>query len=73
MPEIERLSDQLHGESQALKRCKQASFEEDHAVLHHTISAVEAAVQCGICSDTMKPAGVAESCRFCSGSERSLD
>jgi hypothetical protein len=36
-PEMERLSDQLHGENQALKRCKQEFIEEDHTALHHTI------------------------------------
>ena len=69
MPEMERLSDQLHGENQALKRCKQEFIEEDHAALHHTISAVEAAVQCSICSDTMKQASTLSGCghTFCRG------
>jgi hypothetical protein len=43
-PQIERLSDQLHGENQALKRCKQAFIEEDHAALHHTISALHGCI-----------------------------
>ena len=66
-PEMERLSDQLHGENQALKRCKQEFIEEDHAALHHTISAVEAAVQCGICLGTMMQASTVSGCghTFC--------
>ena len=30
-PVMERLSDQLHSDNQALKRCKQEFIEEDHA------------------------------------------
>jgi hypothetical protein len=68
-PEMERLSDQLHSENQALKRCKQEFVEEDHAALNHTISEVEAAVQCSICSDTMKQASTLSGCghTFCRG------
>jgi hypothetical protein len=50
--EAERLSDQLHCENQALKRCKQEFIEEDHAAMQQMLSAVEAAGQCSICCDT---------------------
>jgi hypothetical protein len=65
--EMGHLSDQLQGENVALKRCKQEFVEEDHAALHQQISAMEAAVQCDICSDTMKQASTVSGCghTFC--------
>ena len=66
-PDLEHLSDQLQGENEALKRCKQEFIEEDHAALHQQISAVEAVAQCSICSDTMKQASTVSGCghTFC--------
>jgi hypothetical protein len=43
--DLEHLSDQLQGENEALKRCKQEFVEEDHAALHQQISALEAEAQ----------------------------
>ena len=66
-PDLEHLSDQLQGETEALKRCKQEFIEEDHAVLQQQISAVEAVAQCSICSVTMKQASTVSGCghTFC--------
>ena len=65
--ERERLSDQLLGKNEALRRCKQEFNEEDHAAVHQQIPSVEAVVQCSICCDTMKQASTVSGCghTFC--------
>jgi hypothetical protein len=65
--EAERSSEQLLADNEALKRCKQEYLEADHAVFQQMMSAVEAAAQCSICSDTMKQASTVSGCghTFC--------
>jgi hypothetical protein len=66
-PQAELLPDQLHDDNEALKRCKQEFIEEDHAAFQQVVSAVEAAAQCSICSDTTKQANTLSTCghTFC--------
>ena len=65
--EVERPSEQLLTDNEALKRCKQEFIEEDDAVFQQIMSAVEAVAQCTICSDTMKQASTVSGCghTFC--------
>ena len=65
--EVERSSEQLLTDNEALKRCKQEFIEEDHAVFQQMMSAVEALAQCSMCSDTMKQASTMSGCghTFC--------
>ena len=65
--EVERPSEQLLTDNEALKRCKQEFIEEDHAVFQQIMSAVEAVAQCSICCDTMKHASTVSGCghTFC--------
>ena len=65
--EVERPSEQLITDNEALKRCKQEFIEEDHAVFQQMMSAVEAVAQCSFCSDTMKQASTVSGCghTFC--------
>mgnify|MGYP005643357539 CR=1 FL=1 len=73
-PEAEEaLSEQVGGENEALKQCKQEYVEEEHAALQlglqQTISAVHAVAQCVICFGTMKEASTVSGCghTFCRG------
>ena len=63
----EQCEQQLLSDNEALKRCKQEFIEEDHAGFQQMMSAVKVAVQCGICSDTMKHASTVSGCghTFC--------
>ena len=69
----EALSEQVGGENEVLKRCKQEYVEEEHAALQQslqpTISAVHAVAQCVICFGTMKEASTVSGCghTFCRG------
>jgi hypothetical protein len=65
--EVERASEQLLTDNEALKRCKQEFIEEDHAVFQQMMSAVEALAQCSVCFDTMKQASTVSGCghTFC--------
>jgi len=74
LPEAEEaLSEQVGGENEALKQCKQEYVEEEHAGLQlgllQTISAVHAVAQCIICLGTMKEASTVSGCghTFCRG------